>query len=45
MGINSNNDGSNKREEAIGKKKSNKNPAIEKVREDVKNKVRDVHKK
>lgn len=45
MGINSKNDGSNKREEATGKKQQQTNPPIEKVIEDTKNKVRDIQKK
>jgi hypothetical protein len=43
MGINSNNSGCNKRQGSSGKKKSNSNLKIEKVREEVKNKVRDIH--
>lgn len=42
MSIKSNNSDSKKREEAVGQKKQQVNPAVEKVKEDTKNKVRDI---
>jgi hypothetical protein len=43
MGFNDKTNKKNQREEAVGQKKQTGNAAINQVRDDMKNKVRDIH--